>query len=211
MVKHLNLMMEANKITNLTRVDTIEKGLVLHIEDSLAGLSEIEDAPSGLYADLGTGGGFPGITLAIATERETVLVDSVVKKVHILDDILRELGIDERVTTYAGRIEELALERPGAFSVVTARALTALPSLIELASPLLAHEGVLICYKSAQYREELDHAQSIEDKVGMKTVSVRETVLSDGTPRSIIMFKKEHDSLVKLPRRSGMAQKRPYS
>lgn len=211
MVKHLNLVVEANKVTNLTRIDTVEEGLILHIEDSLIGLGEMEDAPSGRYADLGTGGGFPGITLAIATGRETVLIDSIAKKAHVLDDIVRTLGIDEKVTTYAGRIEELALERPGAFSVVTARALAALPSLIELASPLLADEGILICYKSMQYQEELDHAQSIEDKVGMKIVSVRETALSNGTPRSIIVFKKVHDALVKLPRRPGMAQKRPYA
>lgn len=210
MIKHLNLVMEANRTTNLTRIDTVEKGLILHVEDSLIGLPEVEEAPSGWYADLGTGGGFPGITLAIATGRETVLVDSIAKKVNVLNDIVRTLGIDGKVEVYAGRIEELSLEKPGAFSVVTARALTVLPSLIELASPLLADEGVLVCYKSAYHQEELDHARSIEDKVGMKVVSVRKASLSDGTPRSIIVFKKMHDPLVKLPRRPGMAQKRPY-
>ncbi len=210
MRKHLELVIEANKKINLTRVDTFESGLVLHIEDSLAGLPEFQKAPDGLYADLGTGGGFPGITLSIATGRNTLLVDSVAKKMKTLDGIIKELELSDQITTYGGRIEELSLEQPSAFSVLTARALTALPSLIELASPLLCDKGQLICYKSAQYEEELEHALSIQDKVGMKHVATRVFNLSDGTPRSIIVFEKSGEPQVKLPRRPGMAQKRPY-
>ena len=74
-VRHLNLVIKANETLNLTRIDTAEEGMLLHIEDSLTGLEEVSEAPSGLYGDLGSGAGFPGIPLAIATGRETVLID----------------------------------------------------------------------------------------------------------------------------------------
>lgn len=208
--QHLSLIIEANKVTNLTRITSESEARILHVEDSLVALSEVCDAPEGLYGDLGTGGGFPGIPLAIASGRETVLVDSVGKKIAILGQVVHELGLDDSVTTYAGRIEELALDRPGVFSVLTARALTQLPSLVELASPLLRLGGRLISYKANIEDEELDAAIALKGKVGMKLVSDRSLFLSDGvTKRRVIVFEKIAEPTVKLPRRNGMAQKRP--
>lgn len=208
---HLRLVLEENQVSNLTRIMDWGQGQLLHVEDSLLGLPELEAAPEGLYGDLGTGGGFPGLPLAIMSGRQTVLVDSVGKKTQALDRIIDQLGLFDRVSTYTGRAEELALEKPEAFSVLTARALSALPSLVELAAPLLKLRGQLICYKAAVDQEELDQARGLQEKLGMKLVSVREDVLSDGeTARSIIVFEKAGEPTVKLPRRPGMAQKRPY-
>lgn len=189
--KDLELIIEANKQTNLTRIDSFEQGKLLHIEDSLAGLQEFNAAPEGSYADLGTGGGFPGIPLCIMTGCSVLLVDSVKKKMEILSQVASELGLKDKVSTYAGRIEELAQERPQTFSVLTARALTSLPSLIELASPLLVIGGRLICYKSTHVADELKAARAIEEKLGMQYLSERSLMLSDGvTQRSIIVFEK---------------------
>lgn len=210
MFRYLELVIRANEKINLTRVDTFDSGKVLHIEDSLSGLEEFEDAPVGPYADLGSGGGFPGTILSIATGRDVVLVDSVAKKMNVVRGILSQLGLDGQVSTYGGRIETLSTEHPCEFSVLTARALTALPSLIELASPLLAEGGRVLCYKSAQYEDELNHACAIQEKLGMRHVSTRVFTLSDGSPRSIIVFEKVGEPTVHLPRRPGMAQKRPY-
>ena len=60
MGQYLDLILEANKTTNLTRITSRDEALVLHIEDSLVGLEEVSEAPEGLYGDLGSGGGFPG-------------------------------------------------------------------------------------------------------------------------------------------------------
>lgn len=208
--QHLSLIIEANKVTNLTRITSESEARILHVEDSLVAFSEVCDAPEGLYGDLGTGGGFPGIPLAIASGRETVLVDSVGKKIAILGQVVHELGLGDSVTTYTGRIEELALNRPGAFSVLTARALTQLPSLVELASPLLRLGGRLVSYKANIEDEELDAAIALKGKVGMKLVSDRSLFLSDGiTKRRVLVFEKVAEPTVKLPRRNGMAQKRP--
>ncbi len=210
--KHLELVIEANKVTNLTRIVDWEQGQLLHVEDSLVGLLEVNDAPDGWYADLGTGGGFPGIPLAITTGRQTLLVDSVGKKTNALDGIVSELGIADHVETYTGRAEDLALEHPGEFSVITARALSALPSLLELASPLLKRGGRLVCYKARPDDEEVERAMSLEKKLGMKLISKRSVLLSDNeTQRVIFVFEKVKMQKIKLPRRVGMAQRHPLA
>lgn len=135
--KHLELVIEENKVTNLTRIVDWESAQVLHVEDSLAGLPEVEEALEGPYLDMGSGAGFPGIPLAIMTGRETLLADSVGKKTRALDSFAAELGIDDIVSTYHGRIENLALQQPNHFSLVAARALSSLASLLELASPFV--------------------------------------------------------------------------
>lgn len=195
---HLELVLKENERSNLTRIVDWQQGQLLHIEDSLVGLQEFEDAPSGRAADLGSGGGFPGIPLAIVSGRPIMLVDSVTKKTTALDRMIEELGLEGQVSTYTGRSEELALEMPESFAVITARALSSLG-------------GQLICYKAAVEAEELEQAAGLEEKLGMKLVSMRTTQLSDnGTNRTILVYEKVGEPMVSLPRRPGMAQKRPY-
>lgn len=208
---HLSLVIEENKTTNLTRITDWESAQVLHVEDSLVGIPEINNAPEGPYLDMGTGAGYPGIPAAIMTGRETTLADSVGKKTKALDRIIEKLGLHSTASTFNGRLEELALQRPDYYSVITARALSNLSSLLELASPLLKKDGLLVCYKSADAYTELEHVKDISEKLGMEFVLDRKAILSDGeTPRVIMVFKKVKEPEVKLPRRVGMAQKRPY-
>lgn len=209
--RHLRLVLKANEVTNLTRIQNEEEAELLHVEDSLQGIPECLEAPFGRYADLGSGGGFPGFAVAIATGRDATLVESVGKKADLLESFASELGLSDSVHVYHGRAEELAVQSPASFTLITARALTAMPSLIELASPLLTCGGRLVAYKADNVDEELEWAVSIQEKLGMEMVSDRKLVLSDGqTPRRIIVFEKVSEPKVKLPRRSGMAQKRPY-
>lgn len=207
LLRHLQLVIEANKTTNITRISSFDEGVSLHINDSLIGLDEVNAAPTGRYADIGSGAGFPGIPLAIETGRPTLLVDSVGKKTAILDSFARELGL-ANVETYHGRIEELAKTRKGSFSVITARALAKLSVLMELASPLLQEGGVLVCYKALVDDEEMNHALSLQKKLAMHICSDRIVNLDDKT-RRIICFKKQGRPQIKLPRNVGMAQKKP--
>lgn len=210
MDQYLDLILEANKTTNLTRITSRDEALVLHIEDSLVGLEEVSEAPEGPYGDLGSGGGFPGVPLALATGRETVLVDSVKKKMAIVQQAVNQLGLGRQITTCSDRIEDLALDRPGSFSVLTARALSRLVALLELSSPLLVKGGRLVCYKAQLSDEEMQEALAVEDLLGMRLVSQRETMLSDGeTRRTIVVFEKVGKAKLKLPRRIGAAQKTP--
>lgn len=205
--RHLELVIEANKTTNITRISTWEEGMLLHVEDSLVGLPEVMDAPAGRMADIGSGAGYPGIPLAIESGRQTLLADSVGKKTAILSSMVETLGL-ENVEVYTGRIEDLAREKPAAFTVVTARALAQLSILMELASPMLQQGGRLVCYKANVSEEELQHALSLQEQLGMKHVSDRTVTLGDNC-RRIICFEKTGRPKIKLPRKVGMAQKRP--
>lgn len=210
MQRYLDSILEANEVTNLTRITDGEQARLLHIEDSLVGLPEVNEAPTGLYGDLGSGGGFPGVPLALATGRKTLLVDSVKKKMAIVQSALDDLSLSEQISTSSERIEDLPLEYKEKFAVLTARALSKLVSLIELASPLLKKGGRLVCYKAQLSSEELEEALAVQDLVGMKMISQREICLSDGeTTRTIVVFEKIGKSRIKLPRRIGLAQKQP--
>lgn len=208
---HLRYVIEENKTTNLTRITDWETAKILHVEDSLVGVPFIKKAPQGDYLDMGTGAGFPGIPIAITTERKTLLADSVGKKVAALNRMITKLSLEGIVSTFQGRIEDLVKDQPENFSVITARALSSLSSLLELASPLLKINGHLICYKSQDIDDELMHAKTVCNKFGMKFIEVQNFTLSDGvTHRSIVVFEKTSKPSISLPRRVGMAQKKPF-
>ena len=209
MKTYLNKVLEVNESINLTRVTDVQQAILLHLEDSLAVYEEFRDSPHGLYADLGSGGGFPGVPLALASGRKTLLVDSIKKKMAAVNHILEDMHLTDLITTCDLRAEELALEKPDEFSVITARALTSLPSLMELASPLLKQGGILIALKSKE-ENEFSNSQ-LENKLGLRKIKERSYFLSDQeTYRVVYVFEKYKDPEVKLPRRPGMAQKRPY-
>lgn len=210
--KYVSLVIEANKKLNLTRIVDENQTRILHIEDSLSALWELNDAPPGLYGDMGSGGGFPGVMLAIESGRPTVLIESVRKKADAVSHILQECGLSEQIRVCNQRIEEVTCEMRGQFSVLTARALSSLPSLVELASPLLKQGGVLICYKSQNVEDEKKQAEKMSALVGMKERSSRKFCLSDNeTRREIITYERIGESKIPLPRKMGMAQKHPLS
>ena len=206
--KHLELVIQANETTNLTRIESLEEGMLLHVEDSLSGLEEVNAAPEGTLVDIGSGAGYPGIPLAIATNRPTLLVDSRQKKMNIVQNIVEELGLSGQIQTYSGRAELLARTRAGEFSVVTARALSKTAVLLELASPLLCQDGHLVCYKANLEEEEMDDALRVAPLVGMELASDRSFDLEEYS-RRILVFKKTKRPKVKLPRLEGQAQKNP--
>lgn len=208
--KHLDLVLCKNQQLNLTTITNKDEAKVLHIEDSLAALPELEGV-SGELVDLGSGAGYPGIPLAITTGLKTTLVETVGKKADCLESFINELGLQAQISVSNKRIEELAVEKPNFYSVATARALSSLSSLLELASPLLMNHGKLICHKGSEVQAELDAALLIADKMGFELVSNREYTLSDNkTTHRIITFEKIKVAEVKLPRKLGFAQKKPF-
>lgn len=205
------LLLVNNKI-NLTRVTDINEARILHLEDSLAGLEEINESPEGLYGDLGSGCGFPGVALSIASNRRTILIDSVKKKMLAVQSILIELGLDNQIEILPDRIENVPNIFGEQFSVLTARALSSLPSLLELASPLLTIGGKFIAYKSHVDKSEIDNAKRIKELTGMSLENIYEYYLSDETTfRSLYIFRKSDNPTIELPRRIGMAQKNPLT
>ena len=204
---YLKGILEQNKSVNLTSITDYETARILHVQDSLFALPEFNEAPEGPYADIGTGGGFPGVPLGVVSGRETILVDSVTKKITCIDKVLATLP-PRSITTYAGRIEDFSKEYPQYFAVVTARALSRLSVLMELASPLLFKGGQLIALKAEVSEEELNHALRVGPQVGMRLCSRRRGFVSD-TTRTIFVFEKYTQPRMNLPRKMGFAQKKP--
>lgn len=211
--RHLDYVLEANKSLRLTAIDDKEEGIRLHIIDSLLVFEELANSQNGKILDLGTGGGFPGIPLAIASGRPTMLLDSIQKKIKALDIFIERENLTERgISTLGVRAEELALTHQGEFSTVLARAVSALPALVELSSPLLKSGGRLIAYKGLFDHGEFEKANTVAELSGMKFISKREYKLPHGDEERIVyVYEKVCDPLIRLPRRPGQAQRRPLA
>lgn len=210
--QHLTLVIRKNLALNLTRITSVDQAMLLHIEDSLVALTELVKAPEGRYCDLGSGAGYPGIPLSILSGRNTVLVDSVKKKAQALIEFVEQLGLTGQIAVCSMRAEDLAVSQKGQFSVITARALSSLPSLVELASPLLCPNGILIALKAQPSEEEVESGKRVCRIVGMVQERERVTYLSDNcSQRTIITYRKVGESSIVLPRRVGLAQKRPLA
>jgi 16S rRNA (guanine527-N7)-methyltransferase len=212
LARHIRLVLDANKRVNLTRVTDPLQAVRLHTADSLAVLEDLARANAGPLLDLGSGAGFPGIPIAVTTNRPVLLVDSVAKKVRELDAIVSSLGLLDCVSTSSSRAEVLGRTMRGKFPVVVARAVSELPALVELASPLLAMDGRLYCLKGSPTQEETTRGQAAADLVGMVHMYEREFELPEGAGhRTILCYRKSGKSSVALPRREGLAQNSPLA
>ena len=211
-IRYLDAIIEKNLVVNLTRISNPDEALRLHLMDSLLALPEISIAPAGVLLDLGTGGGFPGVPLCVASGRHGLLLDSIGKKVSAVNDALFAIGESDRIRAVAMRAETLAQSSCESFPVVTARAVSSLASLLELASPLLKVGGLLVALKGGPTTDEVAKARAVAKMVGMRQKSVRACTLPGGEERrTLIAYEKIGPGTVRLPRRVGMAQKSPLA
>lgn len=207
---YLDLVIEKNKELNLTRIETREKGMLLHIEDSLSCIDEFT-SQDGLFLDIGTGGGFPGVPLAIASGRTGVLIDSVQKKARAVQEMIDELNLSNMIQVRGIRSEELALEVGEKFHTVIARAVSSLPTVLELATPLLVSHGEFIALRGKENERNIEEGNRIAEKLGLEMISSRHLYIGETYERNILVFKKVGKPTIKLPRRNGMAQKKPLT
>lgn len=210
-IDHLDLVLEANKTTNLTRILNVEDAAVLHILDSLVLLPYINRAPDGALLDMGTGAGFPGVPLTIVSHRKATYIDSVGKKVDAVNSFVSALGLKHAHAVH-DRLEEYARSHKKQFSVVTARALAPLPVLVEYASPFLKDGGLFVITKGNPSNEEMNSGMSAAKVCGFSTLLTDAIDLPDGLGhREFIVLKKSHPASVSLPRANGMAKKNPLA
>lgn len=206
---HLSLVIEANEKMNLTRILNVDDALVLHILDSLLLLKPLEASPEGRFLDMGTGAGFPGIPLAIASGRPGILLDSVGKKVNAVQSFIDTLSLDG-VQAVHDRIEHYALSNGGSFSCVVARALAPLPVLVEYASPYLELGGLFVVTKGRPDEDELTSGYSAAEICGLDLIDSMSIELPHALGhREILVFEKIGRPQIKLPRAVGLAKKSP--
>ncbi len=207
LLRHLELVMASP--TNVTGISDPHEALVRHIVDSLAIVPLVAECPPGRVADIGAGAGYPGIPVAVAASRDVILVESNGKKA---DFLRRAVPTDARIEVFGGRAEALAVEQPESFAVVTARAVAALPVLVELAAPLLVQGGRLIAMKGRP--EAVEFARGVEAAgiLGMREIGRRRLHIPRlGGERVAVIYERVGRPQVPVPRRPGMARKRPLA
>jgi 16S rRNA (guanine527-N7)-methyltransferase len=184
----------------------------VHIGDSLSGL-ELEPVRSaGRIADVGAGAGLPGLVLAAALPGARVdLVESVERKCEFMRRAVAEMELENAAVVCARAEAWSAGEGLEAYDAVTARAVGGLATLAELASPLLAEGGVLAAWKGRRDdAEEASLARALP-RLALDTVEVRPVTPYPGSrDRHIHLLRKNGPTPEDLPRRDGLAAKRPF-
>lgn len=224
-----SLLIEENKVMNLTAIETPEEIEILHFVDSLEAVpllcdlwaKHIFEFPTTLdpqdavfrLIDVGTGAGFPGIPLKIAfPNAEFVLADSLNKRVSYLNKVIETLDLTG-VSAIAARAEDLGkvgnVSRE-TFDFCVSRAVASLPVLLEYCLPLVKINGYCILYKSGDYQEELQQAEAALDVLGGKLVDVQEFTLPEADiRRCLLVIRKIKTTPDKYPRRPGKPSKSP--
>jgi len=203
-------LLEEEKASVSSVVDR-ERAWRVHVEDSLTGLEAPELAEAARIADIGSGAGFPGLVLAVALpDSEVDLIESVGRKCEFIQRAIDAAGIPN-ATVLNARSEEIAAgERRDSYDAVTARAVGRLSTLAELASPLLKGNGVLVAWKG---KRDPDEEQQLE-RAGAQLAMRPERILDVGDRagskhRHLHVIRKLGPAPDGLPRRPGMAKKRP--
>lgn len=205
---------EWNTRINLTAITGLEQVRVLHFLDSLSAALVLprDRLHSWRLIDVGAGGGFPGVPLAIAfPELKVTLLEATGKKVAFLDDLARALNLDN-VTTLQGRAEELALqgEYREQFDLAVARAVANMQTLVEYTLPFVRVNGLVVAWKGAEAGEEAEGATGAIQLLGGKLDRLVPVSLPgvEG-PRYLVVIEKVAPTPAGFPRRVGVPSKRP--
>ena len=160
LLAYIDLVLEKNAFINLTAIKDPGEAIEKHLFDSLQITKLEEYKTANRIIDIGTGAGFPGALLAIASpDKEFVLVDSTLKRLKVIDEFADILGI-KNITTVHARAEELARdpEYAEAFDLCVSRAVANLTTLSSWCLPFVKKGGCFVAYKGENYQEELDAA-----------------------------------------------------
>ena len=196
---------------SVSSVTDPDRAWEVHVADSLAGLEVEELAGAGRIADIGSGAGFPGIVLAAALRSSRVdLIESVERKCRFMRRAVAAAGI-ANAEVLCRRSEELAAaEEREAYDAVTARAVGRLSTLAELASPLLREGGVLVAWKGRRDPEEEAELARAAESLAMRAEAVIAVApFAASRHRHLHVLRKAGPTPATLPRRPGMAKKRP--
>ena len=191
---YCNFLLEYNTHTNLTAIKNREEVYLKHFYDSLTLVKSIDLTSIENLLDIGTGAGFPGMVLKIFFPNlQIYLVDSNNKKIKFLNELKDKLNVD-KVEVINDRIENITPRFINSIDVVTARAVTNLPVLVELALPLVKVNKYFIAMKG-NAQEELENSEYAITYLGGKIEDVKEFALPhDAGKRMLIAIQKTQKS-----------------
>ncbi|MBR6887097.1 MAG: 16S rRNA (guanine(527)-N(7))-methyltransferase RsmG [Selenomonadaceae bacterium] len=205
--KFYRLVIEKNRVMNLTAITEPHEFAIKHIIDSLSAWDEKIFSGVEKVLDVGTGAGFPAVPLKIfRPQLKFTLIDSLNKRVEFLKKVVAELELDG-MEIFHGRAEELARQKifREQFDAVTSRAVARLNVLAEYCLPFVKVGGVFVALKGKNFREELDEAQSAIKILGGGEIFIREVKLPTlDNSRAVIYVSKKKSTPIKFPRRESV-------
>lgn len=207
--RYFELLTEWNNKFNLTAITDKEGVEIKHFIDSLLANGILKNINAKSVCDIGCGAGFPSVPLAILNpDIKFTLVDSVNKKITFIEELKRQLALDNTVCFHS-RAEDFAHAHYQSFDCCVARAVASLPTLAEYTLPLVKSGGFLIAYKGINYKEELEQSKKILSILNSKVEDIQEFNLSNGEKRFILLIRKFAESPKKYPRGGNKPRLQP--
>jgi 16S rRNA (guanine527-N7)-methyltransferase len=207
--RFIDLLLEANQRMNLTRIASRDEAALLHVADALTLLPLLPAAPH-RAADVGSGGGVPGIPLAIARpDTHVTLIESTRKKAAFLDDAVARLEIPN-VAVDPRRAEDVAhSEARESFDVAIARAVATLDWLAEWCLPLVRVGGAMLAMKGPKVHDELPDARRAIKLCGGAEPSLHAVELPGTSGHVIVSIRKLARTDARYPRPATHARGKP--
>lgn len=207
----MNLLIEKNKVMNLTAIVDPDEIIIRHFVDSCM-LKKFYDLEGSLILDLGTGAGFPGIPLAILSEKtKFVLTDTLGKRINFLEEVLDKIKL-KNVKLVKARAEDFAHDKNyrESFDYVVARGVARISVLSEYCLPCVKVGGNSLSYKLDDCNKELEEGQkAINVLGGMFHVKHSYELVSDEPKRCVLEIGKEKSTPKQYPRKPGTPSKQP--
>lgn len=203
---YLDMLMEKNKVMNLTAIREREDIIEKHFEDSMLLNNLIKDAKN--IIDIGTGAGFPGLVLAILNpDKNFLLVDSIKKKIAFLDEVIEKLEL-KNVKTSTKRAEELINDYREYFDLGLCRGVANLRVILEYEIPFLKVNGIFLAQK--QDDTEVENSKNAMKLLDCKLEKIHEFKLPKSKDRRVVIqIKKMKKTNMKYPRKVGIPSKNP--
>ena len=205
-------ILDWNEKVNLTNITDPEEFRVKHLMDSLMCVDFPEYDAAKSIIDVGTGGGFPGIPLAVySPEKHFTLLDSLNKRLKIIGELSSELGITNIDLLHA-RAEDAARDpkHREKYDLCVSRAVSNLSTLAEYCLPFIRKGGYLMAYKGPDCEAELKDAFEALKILGGKAVEIRDTSMAEyGLEHKILVIEKVKNTPKAYPRQAGKPAKAP--